>query len=89
MRQSLQLLLAFLAITTTALHAERAHAQPYPDRPIRMVVPYAAGGGADFIARSIGQGLSKKLGQQVIVDNKPGGAATIGADAVAKSPADG
>ena len=89
MRQSLQLLLAFLAITTTALHAERAHAQPYPDRPIRMVVPYAAGGGADFIARSIAQGLSKKLGQQVIVDNKPGGAATIGADAVAKSPADG
>jgi tripartite-type tricarboxylate transporter receptor subunit TctC len=71
------------------LHASVAVAQSYPDKPLRLVVPYAAGGGADLIARTIAQGLTKNLGQQVIVDNKPGGAATIGADAVAKSAPDG
>ena len=78
-----------IGILGTMMQVELALAQSYPERPIRLVVPYATGGGADLIARSIAQGLTKKLGQPVLVDNKPGAAATIGADAVAKSPPDG
>jgi len=61
----------------------------YPDKPIRLVVPYAAGGGADGAARILAQRLGSALGQQVIVENKAGGGGVIGADAVAKAPADG
>jgi tripartite-type tricarboxylate transporter receptor subunit TctC len=61
----------------------------YPDKPIRMVVPYAAGGGADGAARIVAQRLGTALGQQVIIDNRAGGGGVIGADAVAKAPADG
>jgi tripartite-type tricarboxylate transporter receptor subunit TctC len=61
----------------------------YPDKPIRLVVPFAAGGGTDLIARTLGAGMSTELGQQVIVDNKPGAGTIIGTDAVAKSPPDG
>src|SRR4030095_11776916 len=78
-----------LAVGALVLHAGLAVGQSYPEHPIRLVVPYAPGGGADLIARTIAQGLTRRLGQQVIVDNKPGGGAMIGADAVAKSPPDG
>jgi tripartite-type tricarboxylate transporter receptor subunit TctC len=61
----------------------------YPDKPIRLVVPFAAGGGTDLIARTLGAGMSTELGQQVIVDNKPGAGTIIGTDAVAKSAPDG
>lgn len=61
----------------------------YPDRTVRIIVPFAPGGGTDLIARSIGTGMSQTLGQSVIVENKPGGGTIIGTDAVAKSPADG
>ncbi|MDQ8729256.1 tripartite tricarboxylate transporter substrate binding protein [Bradyrhizobium sp. LHD-71] len=61
----------------------------YPDKPIRMIVPYAAGGGADNVARIIGQRLSVSLGQQVIVDNRSGAGGAIGADVVAKAVPDG
>lgn len=61
----------------------------YPDRTVRIIVPFAPGGGTDLIARSIGTGMSQALGQSVIVENKPGGGTIIGTDAVAKSPADG
>ncbi|WP_155742651.1 Bug family tripartite tricarboxylate transporter substrate binding protein [Variovorax paradoxus] len=61
----------------------------YPNKPIRMVVPFAAGGATDVLARVIGQKMSAGLGQPVIIDNKPGAAGIIGTDAVAKSPADG
>ena len=66
-----------------------ASAQDYPSRPIRMVVPFAPGGGADIVARTIAAPLGKRLGQAIVVDNKPGGGATLGADLVAKAPADG
>jgi tripartite-type tricarboxylate transporter receptor subunit TctC len=61
----------------------------YPDKPIRLVVPFAAGGGTDLIARTLGTGMSTELGQQVIIDNKPGAGTIIGTDAVAKSAPDG
>src|SRR5688572_8176205 len=58
-------------------------------KPVTFVIPFAAGGGSDVMARIIAEPLSQRLGQQIIVDNKPGGGATIGADFVAKSAPDG
>jgi len=66
-----------------------AQAQAYPNRPIRIVVPYAAGGAVDIVARIVGQALAEQLKQPVIVDNRPGASANIGMEAVAKAPADG
>ena len=66
-----------------------ASAQAYPNKPIRMVVPYAAGGGVDTVGRAIAQQLSETLGQSVIIDNRPGGSSVIGTEQVAKSQADG
>jgi tripartite-type tricarboxylate transporter receptor subunit TctC len=71
------------------LAAGCALAQPYPARPVRIVVPTAPGGGNDFIARHIGQKLGERLGQQFIVDNRPGAGGTIGTAFAAKAPADG
>ena len=68
---------------------QRARAQQYPDRPVKWIVPYAAGGGSDVLARLVGTGLSDRLGQPVVIDNRPGGATNIGAEAAAKSPPDG
>jgi tripartite-type tricarboxylate transporter receptor subunit TctC len=66
-----------------------AAAQTYPAKPIRIVVPYVAGGGTDTIARAMGEKLSKRLGQPVVVDNKAGASGIIGTDAVAKAAPDG
>ncbi|MDT6963192.1 tripartite tricarboxylate transporter substrate binding protein [Cupriavidus sp. SZY C1] len=64
-------------------------AAAYPDRPIRMIVPYSAGGGADNTARVIAQRMSASMGQQVVIDNRPGAAGVIGEEAVAKATPDG
>ncbi|TMH22363.1 MAG: tripartite tricarboxylate transporter substrate binding protein [Betaproteobacteria bacterium] len=72
-----------------ALAASLAQAQPYPSKPIRMVVPYTAGGPADLLVRALGQKLTDAWGQQVIVENKPGANEIIAAQDVAKSPPDG
>jgi len=64
-------------------------AQNYPSKPIRLIVPFPAGGGVDVIARIIGPKLSESLGHQVIVDNRAGGGTIIGTEALAKSPPDG
>lgn len=66
-----------------------AHAQAWPQKPIRIVVTFAPGGSSDIVARLLQPGLQEKLGQPVIVDNKPGAGSTIGANEVAKAPADG
>jgi len=66
-----------------------AVAQDYPGKPIRFVVPYAPGGNTDILSRLIGQKLTEAWGQQVIIDNRPGAAGTIGAELVARAPADG
>jgi tripartite-type tricarboxylate transporter receptor subunit TctC len=66
-----------------------AVAQNYPTKPLRFIVPFPPGGGNDTIARLVAQKLSAAIGQQVIVDNRPGAGGTIGAEAAARSPADG
>jgi tripartite-type tricarboxylate transporter receptor subunit TctC len=72
-----------------AISATLAHAQTYPSKPIRFVVPFPPGGSADVLARTVGGRLAAVLGQPVVVDNKPGAGGIVGADSVAKSPADG
>jgi tripartite-type tricarboxylate transporter receptor subunit TctC len=79
---------AFVA-AIMAFAAASASAQDYPNRPVRIVVPFAAGGPADVYARFLGQKLQDALGQPFIVDNRPGGGSVIGTDAVAKSAPDG
>jgi len=69
--------------------AGRAAAAPYPEKPVRLIVPYPAGGGADSWSRIVAPRLEKQLGQPVVFDYRPGGSTTIGADATARSPADG
>lgn len=77
------LVLAFGGLVTAAF------AQQYPDRPIRLVVPYGPGGSTDILARIIGQKLVEKLGQQVVIDNRAGASGNVGAALVAKAPANG
>ena len=72
-----------------ALAAVIVAAQPYPAKPIRIVVGFAPGGGSDFIARLIAQKLTERLGTQVMVENRPGAGSTLGAELVVKSPPDG
>jgi Tripartite tricarboxylate transporter family receptor len=66
-----------------------ARAQAYPTLPVRMIVGFAAGGGADITARLIGQWLSERLGQPFLIENRPGAASNIAAETVVRSPADG
>lgn len=82
-------LLVSAAATATALAAMPASAQAWPDKPVRVIVPYAAGQGADVLMRLIGQELSVSLGQPVVVENKAGAGGNIGTAAVAKSAPDG
>jgi hypothetical protein len=76
----------FVAMTLSATHAL---AQDFPNKPIRIVVPYSPGGGTDAVARIMAQRLTATLGQSVLVENKPGASANIGSEFVARSPADG
>jgi tripartite-type tricarboxylate transporter receptor subunit TctC len=80
-----------LAAGAVALPAasRMAWAQAYPIRPVRIIVPIAAAGGADITAPVIGRWLSERLGRQFIVENRPGGGTNVGTEAVVRAPADG
>src|SRR5438067_1184484 len=80
----MRLLIALLAALSTAVHA-----QGFPERPVQIITPYAAGGGLDIITRTLAQKLSTLWGKQVLVDNKPGAGSTLGTALAAKAPKDG
>ena len=83
------LLACAVALSVAAVVLTPAVAQDYPNRPVKVIVGYAPGGGTDIFARLIADKLGRVLGQPVLVDNKAGANGIIGADQVAKSPADG
>ncbi len=85
---SVRFVFSVLALAA-AFASPAAHAQVYPAKPVRLIVPYPAGGGTDFFARAVGAQLSQQLGQQIVVENRPGAATIIGAEAAAKSAPDG
>ena len=87
-RSARRRLLASIAVAV-ALASHALHAQDYPTRPIRIVVPFSPGGAVDGPTRVVAQELSKRLSQQVVVENRPGAGATIGSELVAKSAPDG
>jgi tripartite-type tricarboxylate transporter receptor subunit TctC len=80
---------ACLSIVAVTAHAQSADAASYPSRPVKIIVPFPAGGTLDNVARLVAKGLSDKWGQQVVVDNKPGGGAVIGTRMAATSAPDG
>jgi tripartite-type tricarboxylate transporter receptor subunit TctC len=82
-------LLTTLAATAAASAAPWARAQGFPDQLIKWVVPYPAGGGTDVIARTLAEAMRQPLGQQIIIDNRPGASTNIGAELVAKAKPDG
>jgi tripartite-type tricarboxylate transporter receptor subunit TctC len=82
-------LITSLAAGAAAAAAPWARAQGYPEQLIKWVVPYPAGGGTDVIARTLAEAMRQGLGQQIVIDNRPGAATNIGADLVAKSKPDG
>jgi tripartite-type tricarboxylate transporter receptor subunit TctC len=86
---TLPALLATVAATTLFGTTAAAQQQPYPTKPIRLIVPYPAGGSADLIGRAVNDGLAKRLGQPVIVDNRGGASGIIGTEIAARAPADG
>ena len=88
-RAAVILIWAGAVIAMPAFAAQRDAAPDYPVKPIRLIVPFAPGGGTDITARTIAQKLSERWGQQVVVDNRPGANGTIGLDLAAHAPADG
>jgi tripartite-type tricarboxylate transporter receptor subunit TctC len=82
-------MLPLRALVLLAAFCGAASAQPYPSRPIRLVLPYAPGGTSDAIARILGQKMGENLGHSLVIDNRPGGSGTIGRDLTAKAVPDG
>jgi len=86
---NIQALVASIVSATTLLFSGSSVAQNFPNKPIRLIVPFAPGGSTDIIARSVGDALGRQLGQPVIVENKAGGGGSIGALEVMRAPKDG
>jgi len=89
MRLDVQLPLALCAAAILACSIPVSAQAPYPAKAVRVVIPYPPGGGNDIIGRIVADDLGKRLGQQMLVDNRPGGSTAIGAEIVARAPADG
>lgn len=81
--------LRFAASSTALSVSRKASAQAYPTRPVRIIVGFPAGGPNDLLARLIGQWLSNRLGQNFVVENRPGAGGNIGSEALVNSPPDG
>src|SRR4051794_6864696 len=86
---SMRVFEALLLFASAFAALPQAHSQSYPTKPVRIVVPFPAGGTSDILARAIGQKLGEETKQQFIIDNRPGAGANIGAEIVAKAPPDG
>src|ERR687887_84599 len=78
-----------LAAATLSLAATHAYSEPFPTKPVRILVPYAAGGAVDVLARTLGQSLSKIWGQQPVIENRPGAGGIIASQALTQSAPDG
>jgi tripartite-type tricarboxylate transporter receptor subunit TctC len=89
MSTSRRRLIASLGFTPVLVLLGREAFAKYPDRPIRLIVPFAAGGNADIVGRLVGERISNALGQPVVVDNRGGAGGSIGAETVARSAPDG
>jgi tripartite-type tricarboxylate transporter receptor subunit TctC len=89
LRRNFTALLGFAVASLVVAASTGADAQGYPNRPVRWVVPYPPGGATDIMARLIGHRLSEKLGQQFVIENKPGAGNNIGTESVVNAPADG
>ena len=84
-----QIVAAGLGASTLALAPAVAQSQAFPSRPIRVVIPYGTGGGTDILVRAIAPSLSRTLGQNIVVENRPGGGSVPGTEQVVRAPADG
>lgn len=89
MKSLLNLAVALAAMACTVCTAAGAAPSDWPNRPVKIIVPFPAGGSTDIVAREVAQGLTTKFGQTFIVENRPGAASTVGTADVARSPADG
>ena len=89
MHQMITHVASAVAVALGLACASAIAADAYPTRPVRLVVPFAPGGGSDVVGRTIGQKLTEYLGQTIVVDNRPGAASMVGTELVAKSPPDG
>src|SRR5262245_28685722 len=82
-------LLCCASIALLAIHTARAESTKFPNRPVQLIVPYAAGGATDAVARLLQQGMEKRLGQPILVVNRPGASTTLGTQQVARAAPDG
>lgn len=88
-RSAMRTIVGIVGLFLTTLAAYAVAAQPFPSKPMRILVGFPPGGNSDFVARAVGRGLGESWGQQVVVENRPGAAGNIAAELVARSPADG